>query len=152
MLDSTSYSLDDKQRERKIPIDLCILGCLVLIDGFFHMCFALILLSGMGYFPFSGNRPALFGTLNLTGEVLCGVYSLILGIIALISAIGVLKRIKYCWWLLLIYLTNNILDLIQQYSEHRVSVTIWICLNIFVIIWLIYRRNLYFKEKTIISS
>lgn len=128
---------------RKMPLDTRIIGWLVFIDALVHLFFALLLLSGFGYFPSPGSRAALFGTVFLVSEIPSGVYSFCLGIVGALAAYGIIKRLTFGWWLTLIYLINNIFDLLPKFSVHWVSISIWICISLGIVAWLICRRRLY---------
>jgi uncharacterized membrane protein YczE len=125
------------------PLDVRIVVYYLYSFGFLE--FGLSLLLGIGVAKPVGDAPwrVLLTTVVLTSNLAQGVYTFSMSCITLSCAWGLKRRMKFAWWLALIYHVYLAIDGVFVFAKYPVNTAIGVAMTAVVIVWLWLRRELY---------
>ncbi len=145
MFDQSNQESISACAKLKMPLDVRIVAWLCFIGGFMGLGVVLLLATGSMHFAADYTRPIVFGAFSIASDLSSGIHALVTGIASLVCGYGIMKGLKFGWWLTLIYSINNIGDsvLLLLSYEHDNPAIIGMCISLALIIWLVYRRRLF---------
>jgi len=123
------------------PRDVRIVAYLFYIGGFAGVLVSILLCSGLTE-PDESHR-VLLRAVVLANGLTQGVYTLFMGLCYLFIAWGLMRGVRLGWWFAMIYIVYCSAEGVLQFPGYPVAVTIGIVINISLIAWLWFRRELY---------
>ena len=112
-----------------------------------HFSLIVLLVLGVAHIPEDTQRPVLFGTIVLSSELSLGIYDFVLGLCSVVFVYGLFRRTRWAWWYALALNTYGVVDSAFSFTLLPVVVTITMLLSTGVIVWLVYRRQLFEGRK-----
>jgi len=132
------------QKKWKAPIDVKIVAWFFIIVGIFSLLSVMLLITGIAQLPSDNPRKVFFGTFNLVSDTSNIIYFLLIGMMNLITGYILKKGSKIGWWLAFAASINGISDsILLGFSKHKISTMTGIIIDLSIIIWLLYRRQIY---------
>jgi len=136
-------------KRRLAPVDVKVFSWFYIIAGIICIFLGLLLITGIAH-SFPDRQMKLFlGIISISSDIAKAIYTLIMGAINVITGYYLKKYTKIGWWLAFIGCICAILNSISLgFSRNRISASIGILISIVIIIWLLYRRNI-FKNREV---
>ena len=127
----------------KIPIDVRIVAYFLYAIGFIQLVLSILLITGIGRLGDNHTRRVLFGIILLSSELDFTIYMLCLSFVHLLCGWGLIRKCKFIWWFTLIFQINYIIDGVFLFEQHKLVALIGLGIDIAIITWLCFRRQLY---------
>jgi len=135
---------NDNQKKWRASLDINIIAWFYMIVGIIVFFLGILLITGIAYTPKGYQNKILGGIITLQTNIANAIYTLILGAMNFITGYFLKKGKKIGWYLALvgsiIAMSNSIL---LSFSDHKISALIGILMSLVIIIWLIFRRQIY---------
>ena len=130
-------------RRSKPPLDVRIVAYYLYLMGFLSLAMAVLLGSGIAK-PL-GSFAVLAGTVQITSGLIYSVYTLCISSCNLLCAWGLMRRVKFAWWLSLISQIYLSVEWVLTYSKYPCAAHIIGVVNMAIVVWLLFRRGLYIR-------
>jgi hypothetical protein len=127
----------------KSPLDVRIVSYFIFAVSLLMLVCSALLITGIGRLGPRQIQQVFFGTISLSSGLSFAIYMICTGFLKLLCAWGLLRCIKSAWWLMFIYCLYEIVDMIFLYSYDELNASVGLIINIVIIVWLIFRRQLY---------
>lgn len=127
----------------KMPLDLRIVITLGIISCVIYFGTVVALLLGIAHVPADNPGSALFGLVTLSTDQSRGIHDFVIGVAGLVSIYGLWHRTGWVWWYELAFMAYAFVDSAFSFSSDPITVTVSMLLSASVIVWLLYRRQLF---------
>ncbi len=127
----------------KAPLDVRIVAYLMYLQGFIGLMASFLAFTASSELP---PRRVLFGSVIITSNLVYSVYGLALSVSALFFGYGLMRGIRFGWWLSLGFCVYGLTDTVlvfRLFREHPIAVPIIVVLDTLEIVWLLFRRKFY---------
>lgn len=124
------------------PLDVRIVAYLVYVCAFLQLGVGLLLATGVAK-PVDASWPILCGAIVLTSKGALVACQFSLGVCTLFEAWGLMRRMKFAWWLLLASTIYAMAEAVSHLAKYPVSAGIGIATGLPFFAWLWFRRELY---------
>ena len=133
----------------KILADVGIFACVIAVIGFFELGCSILLFLPISRLGENETRNVLFGVILLNTKISFAIYLFCMALVRLLCAWGLIKYIKFFWYLTLAHFLYDITDSFLLFRQDKFNAVIGIVISIIVITWLYLRRQVYFKETSV---
>jgi lysylphosphatidylglycerol synthetase-like protein (DUF2156 family) len=129
---------------RKVPLDVRIVAYYLYANAL--LCFVSIPFVVSGSSEPQSHR-VLLGLVLIASTLADSVYNLTTGICYLLCAWGLMRRAQWAWWFSLIFFVYASTDALLFLPGHRVTVAMSVAIDIALITWLWFRRDLFGNNR-----
>lgn len=131
----------------KVPLDLRVVMAIGIFSCIVDLGSAILLMVGIFHVPASAPRPALFGMFVIASDLSAVIYAFVNGLASAGVVLGLWRRAPWGWWYVLVYMVYGVGATAFVARLNPVSATITIVLDISIIVWLLYRRELFVRTR-----
>jgi hypothetical protein len=143
IMDTETHEISERTASGKSrrPLDVRIVAYFSYFVALAHVPLGIIFCCGAT--KLVGSYPVLFGVLVIANEAAAGVYKLLTGLCWLFCGWGLLRGATFTWWFAMIFSVYYLTDEALQFSRSPRDFAIGATIQILLVVWLWFRRELY---------
>lgn len=127
----------------KLPLDQRIVITLGIVTCVIYFGTVVGLVPGVAHVPADSPGRALLGTIILSSDLSRGIHDSVIGLIGLVFVYGLWHRTRWVWWYGLAFMAYSLVDAAFSFPLGPITVTIAMLFSAGIILWLLYRRQLF---------